>query len=87
MGIAPYWPTTQVYGVSHLPDCDSTLLYVYYSALGIPGCGVFTYLMGFAGDRFGLRGTILVVPVCLLLFAGIIFYECWIRSEGKREQS
>ena len=87
MGIAPYWPTTQVYGVSHLPDCDSTLLYVYYSALGIPGCGVFTFLMGFAGDRFGLRGTILVVPVCLLLFAGIIFYECWIRSEGKTEQS
>ena len=89
IGIAPYWPTTQVYGVSNLPKCDSTLLYVYYSALGIPGCGFFTWLMGFAGDHFGLRGTILVVPVCLLIFAGITYYECWIRAgrEKKTEEN
>ncbi len=86
IGIAPYWPTTQVYGVNSLPECDSTLLYVYYSALGIPGCGFFTFLMGFAGDHFGLRGTVLVVPVCLLIFAGIIYYECWIRS-GREKTS
>lgn len=84
IGIAPYWPTTQVYGVNNLSSCDSTLLYVYYSALGVPGCGFFTYVMGFAGDHFGLRGTILVVPVCLLIFAGIIYYECWIRAEKEK---
>lgn len=83
IGIAPYWPTTQVYGVANLPHCDSTLLYVYYSALGVPGCGFFTYVMGFAGDHFGLRGTILVVPVCLLIFAGIIYYECWFMAEKR----
>ena len=84
IGIAPYWPTTQVYGVSNLPKCDSTLLYVYYSALGIPGCGFFTFLMGFAGDHFGLKGTILVVPVCLLIFAAITYYECWIRAAREK---
>ncbi|MBR2364632.1 MAG: MFS transporter [Lentisphaeria bacterium] len=86
IGVAPYWPTTQVYGVNNLPQCDSTLLYVYYSALGIPGCGFFTFLMGYAGDKFGLRGTILVVPVCLLVFAGIIWYECFY-SAGKKAEN
>ena len=85
VGIAPYWPTTQVYGVTNLPECDSTLLYVYYSLMGIPGCGVFSYLMGAVGDRFGLKGTILVVPACLVIFCSIIFYECWIRS--RKEQN
>jgi MFS family permease len=81
VGIAPYWPTTQVYGVTNLPDCDSTLLYVYYSLMGIPGCGFFSYLMGEIGDRFGLKGTILVVPACLVIFCSIIYWECWIRAK------
>ncbi len=85
VGIAPYWPTTQVYGVTNLPDCDSTLLYVYYSLMGIPGCGAFSYLMGAVGDNFGLKGTILVVPACLVIFCSVIYYECWIRS--KKEQN
>ena len=84
IGIAPYWPTTQVYGVINLPDCDSTLLYVYYSMLGIPGCGFFSWFMGFIGDRFGLTGTLLVVPGCLLLFSAVTFYECWIRRKKEK---
>ena len=81
VGISPYWPTTQVYGVTNLEHCDSTLLYIYYSAMGIPGCGLFSWLMGFVGDRYGLKGTILVVPVCLVIFCSVIFYECWIREK------
>lgn len=77
IGISPYWPTMQVFGVNRLPHCDSTLLYVYFSAVGIPGCGFFSWLMGAVGDRAGLCGTILVVPACLLIFAGIVWYECW----------
>ena len=49
IGIAPYWPTTQVYGVTNLEHCDSTLLYIYYSAMGIPGCGFFSWLIMSAG--------------------------------------
>lgn len=81
IGISPYWPTTQVYGVQNLPDCDSTLLYVYYSAMGIPGCGFFSWLMGAVGDRFGTTGTIAVVPCCLCIFLSIIFYECWLNKD------
>ena len=76
LGISPYWPTTQVYGVQNLPDCDSTLLYIYYSAMGIPGCGFFSWLMGAVGDKFGLTGTIAVVPCCLCIFLAIIFHAC-----------
>ena len=85
VGIAPFWPTTQVYGVTNLPHCDSTMLYVYYSTLGIPGCGFFSWLMGVMGDHFGLKGAILVVPACLIVFSAIIYWECWIRQKkGKR---
>ena len=78
IGISPYWPTTQVYGVQRMPHLDSTLLYVYFSSMGIPGCGFFTWLMGFAGDRFGLRGAIAVVPCSLVIFVLVILAECWI---------
>ncbi len=83
VGVAPFWPTTQVYGVSHMPQLDSTMLYIYFSALGIPGCGFFTWLMGVLGDHFGLKGTILVVPGCLLCFVAIIYWECWVLAKWR----
>ncbi|MBO5667927.1 MAG: MFS transporter [Lentisphaeria bacterium] len=77
IGIAPYWPTMQVYGVSNMPELDSTLLYVYFSAMGIPGCGFFAWFMGFIGDRYGLSGAVMVVPACLVIFIAILLWECW----------
>jgi fucose permease len=78
IGISPYWPTTQVYGVSNLPEEDSTLLYVYFSAVGIPGCGFFSWFMGFIGDKYGLSGALMVVPASLVIFITVIILECWI---------
>jgi len=72
IGIAPYWPTLQVFGAQQLKHCDSTLLYIYFSATGIPGCGFFSWLMGKAGDSFGTTGTLLVVPACLVVFFLIV---------------
>ena len=86
IGIAPYWPTTQVYGVSTMPELDSTMLYVYFSAMGIPGCGFFTWLMGVVGDRYGLSGTLLVVPCCLVIYLLIVILECWILKEKNKNQ-
>ena len=77
IGIAPYWPTTQVYGVTQMPHLDPTLLYIAFSALGIPGCGIFAYLMGAAGDRFGLAGAIAVVPCCLVFFTAATLVNGW----------
>ncbi len=78
IGIAPYWPTLQVLGVKNLSGLDSTLLYIYFSAVGVPGCGVFTYLIGVLGDRFGLTGAFYLIPASLLLYAAIIFLDGWI---------
>ena len=80
-GIAPYWPSTQVYGVNSMPKLDSTLLYVFFSAMGIPGCGFFAWLMGAVGDKWGLTGAILVVPCTLIVFALIIFFEAWVFTD------
>ena len=49
VGIAPYWPTMQVYGVSAMPRLNATMLYVAFSAMGIPGCGFFAWFIGAAG--------------------------------------
>ncbi len=85
IGISPFWPTVQVYGVTSMPRLDSTMLYIYFSALGIPGCGFFTWLMGILGDYFGLKGAILVVPACLALFSAVIYWECWILEKRRKK--
>ena len=84
IGVAPYWPTMQVFGVNKLKNCDSTMLYIYFSAMGVPGCGIFSWLMGAAGDAFGLKGTILVVPACLVIYCLIVWLECWAKCSEKR---
>lgn len=78
IGIAPYWPSLQVYGVYNLRQYDATLLYIYFSALGIPGCGLFTWLLGYLGDHFGMHKAFLVIPASLAAYAAVIFLEHWI---------
>lgn len=73
--VAPYWPSLQVYGVDRLPHLDSTMLFIYFSAVGIPGCGFFTWLMGFVGDHYGLQGSFFVIPLTMALFATLIILE------------
>jgi fucose permease len=76
--IGPYWPSLQVYGVKNLPELDSTHLYIYFSAMGIPGCGFFTWLMGFLGDHYGLSGAFYMLPATLVLYCIIILLEGWV---------
>ena len=78
IGISPFWPTLQVHGVNNLPELDSTMLYIYFSAWGVPGCGFFTWIMGVLGDRYGLQNAFLLIPSTLIIFAAIIFLEHWI---------
>ncbi|MBQ9338536.1 MAG: MFS transporter [Lentisphaeria bacterium] len=75
IGIAPFWPTLQVYSVRQLPELDSTMMYIYLSATGIPGCGVFTWLIGVLGDRFGIQGAFFLLPVTLALYILILLFD------------
>lgn len=76
--IGPYWPTLQVYGAENLKELDTTLLYIYFSAVGVPGCGFFSWLMGFIGDRCGLAGAFFTIPATLVGFCLIVFLEGWV---------
>jgi len=73
--VAPFWPSLQVYGVLRLPKLDSTMLYVYFSSVGIPGCGIFTWLMGAVGDCYGLRASFLVAPIAMLLYGTMLVID------------
>ncbi len=76
--IGPYWPSLQVYAVRHLPHLDSTLLYIYLSACGIPGCGFFTWLMGFTGDYIGLERSLYIVPISMAVYAALVATEAFL---------
>ncbi len=94
IGIAPFWPTLQVHGVKNMPELDDTLLYIYFSAWGIPGCGFFTWIIGVLGDHFttlygeqqGLKYAFLLIPASLVFFVLIVFLEHWV-FKNKRDLS
>jgi len=66
---APFWPSIQSYCTDRLPTADKTMLLIMLSCAGIPGCGFFTWLMGFVANRYGLRPAFFLVPACYLAIA------------------
>lgn len=83
VGVAPFWPTTQVYCTDRLPHLDSTMIFVLLSCAGIPGCGFFSWLMGVVGDRYGLRASFWLVPATLAGIAAIILVEGFLLPSQK----
>ncbi|MHB1001485.1 MAG: MFS transporter [Armatimonadota bacterium] len=80
---APFWPSIQSYSVDRLPGTDSTMLYILLACAGIPGCGTFTWLMGYIGNHAGgLRTAFYLVPACYIILAGLIGYDWW-KSSSK----
>lgn len=70
---APFWPSIQSYSTDRLPHTDTTMLFILLSCAGVPGCGVFAWLMGYLGDRTGdLRLAFYLVPACFLGLAALI---------------
>lgn len=70
--VACFWPSIQSYSVDRLPF-DPTALFILLSCGGIPGFALVTWLIGWIGDRHGLRTGLLVLPgiflvliICLL---------------------
>lgn len=75
---APFWPSVQSYCADRMPGADTTMLFILLSCAGVPGCGVFTWLMGFLGNQFGnLAAAFYLVPGCYLTLAALIGYDWW----------
>jgi fucose permease len=67
---APFWPSLQSLCAERLPEVDTTMLLILLSCAGVPGCGFFTWLMGYLGNRSGdLSNAFLLVPGCYLVLA------------------
>lgn len=81
---APFWPSIQSFACKRMPQLDSTMLFVLLSCAGIPGCACASWLMGVAGNHFGLRLSFLIVPVCYLIMSTLIGSD-WYRS--RREEA
>ena len=75
--IAPLWPTIQTYSVDRLPKhLDETMVFVWLSCAGVPGCGTFAWLMGVLGDVFhSLNVPFFLVPACQLILAVALLVE------------
>jgi len=78
----PFWPSVQSYCAERIPQVDTTMLFILLSCAGIPGFAFVSWLMGFVGDRAGLRASFFVVPAffALLLFIVIVERACRPRS-------
>jgi len=76
MGCAPSWPSIQSYAVERLGvGLDSTMLLILLACAGIPGGGVFAWLLGAVGDWIGLRASLYIVPVCFLLMTLLMAWD------------
>ena len=79
----PFWPSIQSYCVDRIPG-DSTMIYILLSCAGVPGCGLFAWLMGVAGDHFGLRASFFLVPGCFVLLGALIAAEWLLPRRNRR---
>jgi len=67
----PLWPSLQSYSTDRLP-VDTTMLFILLSCAGVPGCGVFTWVMGAIGDHWGLRVSYYLVPMCFTIITVLL---------------
>lgn len=89
IGSAPFWPSIQSLAVDRMPHLDSTMVFILLSCAGVPGCGVFTWLMGVAGDHVGLAKSFYLVPLSYLAMTVLIILSdkgFWKQGSGFRNQ-
>ncbi len=79
----PFWPSVQSYCSERIPQVDTTMLFILLSCAGIPGAGVFAWLMGIVGDRFGLEKSVYLVPLCYTILGILMLgdYICARRTK------
>ncbi|MBQ9753322.1 MAG: MFS transporter [Lentisphaeria bacterium] len=69
------WPSSQSYCTDRMPFLDSTVVYIILSCAGTPGCGIMTWLLGKIGDNVSLKWSMLLVPLCLLVYVAVLVFE------------
>ena len=75
LAVAPFWPSLQCYASDRMPEVDNTVLMILLSAAGIPGCGAFSWLLGWLGNQVGLSQAFWVVPGCFVVMAAMLFFD------------
>lgn len=69
--VACFWPTLLAVASDHISR-GSTSLFSLLGAAGVTGCVVVPWAIGALGDIVGLRGAILVLPVCMALLVALL---------------
>lgn len=78
LATAPFWPSIQSYASHDMPKLDSTMLLILLSCAGVPGCGVFTYVMGaISSESSSLTQAFYLVPASYALIALLISLDRW----------
>jgi fucose permease len=69
--VACFWPTLLAVASDHISR-GSTSLFSLLGAAGVTGCVLVPWVIGALGDVVGLRGAILVLPVCMALLVVLL---------------
>ena len=85
IAVGPFWPSIQSDGAIRVKG-DYTMQMILYSCAGVPGCGVFTSIMGVLGDRIGLRMSFYVVPACFFIVFALMGYD-WLAERREKRAS
>ena len=80
---APFWPTIQSFACNRM-RVDDTMLFILLSCAGVPGCGIFTFLMGVVGDKIGFTESFYLVPICYVIMSLLILSENLWKSNLKK---
>ncbi len=81
---APFWPSIQSYATDRLPGVDTDMLLILLSCAGVPGCGFFTFLMGWLGDQSGdLATAFYLVPAAYAALGLLIVCDRFPPSEER----
>lgn len=75
LAVAPFWASLQCYCSDRMPEVDNTVLMILLSLAGVPGCGFFSWLLGWLGNSIGLAQAFWIVPGCFAVLAGMLLSD------------
>ncbi len=81
VGVGPFWASIQSVCAKKVSG-DDTMIFIILSASGVPGCGIFSTLLGILGDHYGLRLSFFIVPVCFVLISVLIGFDIYLQKKA-----